>query len=685
MSNSRRWIAIAAAIALGIGGVVVSGLSASATPTDLTFSPNASADYIVNTPPDLMTAAAPSDEQAAMLAQADRFNPAALDPEFAAESGAYTTTPVDPGVTLTPAEQATWDDIVANYAAPATKMATIGKTVAGAGVVLAGFTVGLYIGQGLSRMTGFKDDEVCSQQNGALTVVSSLLNGTDCSAYDNALADTQKNIDIMPVSAFDPTTVEGVGVSFQSGQPWPNLGTNELTCFISSGTRPDGYHLSVLVWGANGTMSATGTEERNSYCPLVSNVSGGWVTAPITSFQAELWTEDSTKPNYYSPVITGTVTVPNPSRQFECQVTTTIGNLYATDSTPFTEDDPVLAAIKCPPVPAGQTASNQTIYEVGGGVLTTVQNQDTTNEYRSWASLYPECTNGSCPLLLYQGTENCFAAGVDCDGWIDDPNRSDDYSCTYGTHSVPLDWCFIYGPTFDPDDLASGHAYGDPTTGQPIGVQTSPTTIDTLEASYLKDDWVTTGEFAPLTEPAKEKVAREVAERCLADATIPLEGTQQAGELPIVHLTAPDCTKRSIFAPGNDVAEATVHDGEAILAGQASYLHYESETDKSSGDNPVLRRWYRQSQYNGCGPGYVKGVTNCDEYPYYSTMEGGPGASLKNINAADNQKEGRLLGDFFAACGVNAAEPDFIVTPTLADTPDVQVGDSPSAGICIEP
>jgi hypothetical protein len=78
-------------------------------------------------------------------------------------------------------------------------------------------------------------------------------------------------------------------------------------------------------------------------------------------------------------------------------------------------------------------------------------------------------------------------------------------------------------------------------------------------------------------------------------------------------------------------------------------------------------------------------VTNCDEYPYYSTMEGGPGASLKNIDADDNQKEGRLLQDFRTACKVTTTDPEFMVAPLVVGTVDVQAADILSVGICVVP
>jgi hypothetical protein len=43
-------------------------------------------------------------------------------------------------------------------------------------------------------------------------------------------------------------------------------------------------------------------------------------------------------------------------------------------------------------------------------------------------------------------------------------------------------------------------------------------------------------------------------------------------------------------------------------------------------------------------PGFreAEGV-DCDEYPFYTTVEGGPGASLRDVPALENRAEGRAL------------------------------------------
>jgi hypothetical protein len=49
---------------------------------------------------------------------------------------------------------------------------------------------------------------------------------------------------------------------------------------------------------------------------------------------------------------------------------------------------------------------------------------------------------------------------------------------------------------------------------------------------------------------------------------------------------------------------------------------------------------------------------HCDEYPFYSSRDGGPGASLRLIRAGENLSEGASLGTFYKKCpNVSAAAP----------------------------
>jgi hypothetical protein len=72
---------------------------------------------------------------------------------------------------------------------------------------------------------------------------------------------------------------------------------------------------------------------------------------------------------------------------------------------------------------------------------------------------------------------------------------------------------------------------------------------------------------------------------------------------------------------------------------------------------------------------------HCDEYPFYATQEGGPGADLMKIVAADNTKEGTLLRGFAVRCGLTTPtasnrKGEFLVLPLP------EVVDLPSMSWC---
>ena len=116
------------------------------------------------------------------------------------------------------------------------------------------------------------------------------------------------------------------------------------------------------------------------------------------------------------------------------------------------------------------------------------------------------------------------------------------------------------------------------------------------------------------------------------------------------------CETRPIFMPGADYPEATDHRIDAI-AGWPAWVQL---TRKTGPRDP----WYRgQSTCVNKPAG-----TDCDEYPYNRTYEGGnPGAtkrppSLRPVAPLDNQGEGSAWGRFLASCNV----PDggtFLVIP----------------------
>jgi hypothetical protein len=648
--RNRSVVAVIGAIAMVIG----ISAPAAADPVDLSFVPNDSAQFIINTPPNVLEAAANSEDQAAMLAEADRINLALYEPQFAPSSGVYTATPVDPALALSPSDAEAFAADTADFAAPATKMLALAKVVDGANVAVDGFQFGLQVGAAGARLAGFKDDTVCEQRSGALDFVASVLDGTDCLGFDNALDATQKNIDIMPVSSFPSTTLEGVTVSYQSGEPWPQLATNELTCFTSSGTRPAGYRVVVQVWGADGTTNSTGTSEANSYCPAPSNLSGWWVTAPLTSYQVLLAPPSgSNDPIYQSDVIEGTVSTPNPQRNIKCDVLSTTGHLYTSTSASFTENDSTLAAVSCPALPAGEVAANVSIYEIGAGLTNILQHQNTTDAYRDWRDAFPECANGSCPLMLSQGASNCFAVGVDCDGWFIDPSKASDYSCSYGTHAEDLSWCTIYAHVFDPDALATGHAYSNPATGDAISGKSSPTSQDRLVDNLLSRPAAKV--FRLVDRKTQAAYAIAAAAACLASHALD------------------ECETNALWIPGDDVEDVANHDLDAITAGYPAILTYVTGSIRAE---TLPRHWYTSASYgDGLCAGTAPTSQDCDEYPYYSSAQSSTSGSLRYVDSGQNRSEGAKRHGLLArVCHLDTksgSDADFIVLPMPVAVPTI--------------
>jgi len=100
-----------------------------------------------------------------------------------------------------------------------------------------------------------------------------------------------------------------------------------------------------------------------------------------------------------------------------------------------------------------------------------------------------------------------------------------------------------------------------------------------------------------------------------------------------------ECENTPIFASGSDVPEATNHDIEA-LAGQPRWvlLNYEYGTTKPG------RGWQQ------CAESYDITVEQCDEYPFFSTEQGGPLATptphVKVIDRMQNERQGGMYGQF---------------------------------------
>lgn len=108
---------------------------------------------------------------------------------------------------------------------------------------------------------------------------------------------------------------------------------------------------------------------------------------------------------------------------------------------------------------------------------------------------------------------------------------------------------------------------------------------------------------------------------------------------------------------------------------------WDAQTGMGSNGNPtpsVLNRrypvpikesgWYNKSGTQNICPKIKKGLGDCDEYPFISSIQGGPinynlgMVSLRMINSRCNQLGGCFLGQMFLKDGTNHGSP-FLVAP----------------------
>ena len=103
------------------------------------------------------------------------------------------------------------------------------------------------------------------------------------------------------------------------------------------------------------------------------------------------------------------------------------------------------------------------------------------------------------------------------------------------------------------------------------------------------------------------------------------------------------CLEYALLLPGADAGAAAVHD-ETAIAGRPDWALLTYLSGRQKKDTVPNRRWYTAIKYREwCKPAPQARGVECDEYPYYTTVQGGPGASLREVPVAENQAEGRAL------------------------------------------
>jgi RHS repeat-associated protein len=111
---------------------------------------------------------------------------------------------------------------------------------------------------------------------------------------------------------------------------------------------------------------------------------------------------------------------------------------------------------------------------------------------------------------------------------------------------------------------------------------------------------------------------------------------------------------------GQDQPNSTFHIGiAALLMGKSLTLHQGMNPDRAAG---LPHKWYDQVRFqpNACSN---RGSDWCDEYPFWSTVEGGKTASLMPVPDKEGQKQGGVLGALYNVCLTGKADKAFLVLP----------------------
>lgn len=196
-------------------------------------------------------------------------------------------------------------------------------------------------------------------------------------------------------------------------------------------------------------------------------------------------------------------TSPNPNRYLKVTDTCVDSNgnptLEVGTSAAFHETDASLPSWPTPPdCPSGTVLSKTSWTETGDGVAakTVLPDYVVPDAVKTWEQNFPECVgNPNCHTKLNKvgpagtSTGSCLDDAGLCTGWFTDPDKTDDYQCTYGPDVDPtpvdLSECNMYAPSFEPAKVAAGVAYGDPKTG--ASADTNPVTDPTTGKSASTD------------------------------------------------------------------------------------------------------------------------------------------------------------------------------------------------------
>ena len=490
--------ALLLALVVSVGAPAASAQAAMKYPDG--FSPKA---WIINVVSSVLAAAGDTDLQRALMANSTTYDHSfeGLEQQFKATApGGLPSTPgeyqivadkyfLENNLTSTPGDVAHPNNVsapkfVAGAKIPATKAKKFTKALGGivdvSSVIGSAFT-GFQVGKLGAEAFGMDVSGLCSPTFADAGLVA-LVTGTDCDAFYNLPGSFLINQDAAGgVSAYVCHT-SGTPcmsyVGFNVDATWGPVACFEWaeTPIIANMHLQDGYR---VVNGGPPTPVTGSTNPLKVYCAGLGGKGYYRPDASVLDAHGAIsgWSHGSqTVP---TPVVIETA---DPDRSLVCDTLGTDGVTYTETSALFKESAGKLPDVECAALPPGVGVDAVKVDETGGDAgPVTLLDEQTTPEYKSWRTAYPECVQGACSLQLIDKRGavpvSCFdsaASAEACNGWMLDPDKGLNYQCTYGSHDVDIDECYAYANVFSPEKIAAGAAYADPATGQSVMGQSSP-------------------------------------------------------------------------------------------------------------------------------------------------------------------------------------------------------------------
>lgn len=393
---------------------------------------------------------------------------------------------------VTPAQQKVITETTNSARIPSTSMGRLVKGANAAGAVMLGAELGFAAGKGVSGMMGLDPDGGLCQPDFNDFGMIGFVTGADCSKVNQLDPAYVPNTD---------ATGGGLGMARTCSSD-PSEGCFEwvandgqFSCFNLFGydaQKNSSTHANIVIsFYKNGS---SGQQEINPSGGFPMGKDNQWGCVPTNgapyristiTFAGELtgaqWKRDYDAGKPMAKIEQGST---DPSRMLRCTVTGNNGATAVGWSDPYTEGGGAVSLPSCGMLPDGIVPSKYTVdlvpsnaKEIAGEK---VGDWDATPAYQKLATETPECLTSLCTAELFKvnGTElaSCFDTPGPCIDWFESPSKVKDFQCHYAGKVVDLSECNHYAPTFDPEKLAKGQAYADPTTGKAGAPGSSPST-----------------------------------------------------------------------------------------------------------------------------------------------------------------------------------------------------------------